>query len=81
MANRKITLNIFSFSWKMMIPGYFNFPFKEVRQVTADKDLMKDTVQSIIENKRLKLQQNGGMIIEAKCTEKSTKQGPTFLVA
>ena len=44
----------------MMIPGYFYFPFKEVRQVTADKDLMKRTVQGIIENKRFLMQQNFG---------------------
>ena len=44
----------------MMIPGYFHFPFKEVRQVTADKDLMKKTVESIIENKRFLMQQNSG---------------------
>ena len=43
-----------------MIPGYFHFPFKEVRQVTADKDLMKKTVQGIIENKRFLMQQNFG---------------------
>ena len=41
-----------------MIPGYFNLPFKEVRQVTADKDLMRKTVQGIIENKRFLMQQN-----------------------
>ncbi len=45
----------------MMIPGYFNFPFKEVRQVSADKQLMKRTVQRIIENKRQVIKDNSGV--------------------